>query len=70
MKIYLFFGNEYNYGDCLLPEIADYWTHEAIFQTPWFPSVMSRNKVLMSCFLHFADNSKAPSRSDADFIIL
>lgn len=51
-----------------LPEIADYWTNEPILQTPWFSSVMTSKKLkAISRFLHFADNSKAPSQTDSSF---
>ena len=51
-----------------LPEIADYWTKEPMLQSPWFPSVMSLKKFqAISRFLHFSDNSAAPSRDDPTY---
>ena len=48
-----------------LPDITDYWTKEPMLQSPWFPSVMSLKKFqAISRFIHFADNSAAPSRDD------
>lgn len=51
-----------------LPEITDYWTREPILQSPWFPSVMSlkRFKAILH-FLHFADNTAAPSHDDPSY---
>ena len=51
-----------------LPEVSDYWTREPLLNHPWFPSVMSSKKFLvLSRFLHFTDNTSAPSREDPDY---
>ena len=51
-----------------LPEVADYWSREPILHSPWFASVMSRNKFYaISRFLHFVNNQTAPSRNDNNY---
>lgn len=51
-----------------LPEISDYWSREPILRSPWFASVMPRNKFYaISRFLHFVDKQAAPSRNDDNY---
>ena len=52
------------------PTLEMYWTHQAIFVTPVFNSIMTRNwyQVLMR-MLHLSqvsDNTKEPARTDPD----
>ena len=51
-----------------LPNIQDYWTREPMLHLPWYSSVMSQRKfMLLTRFLHFADNSTCLPRSDPSF---
>lgn len=51
-----------------LLEITDYWTREPILQSLQFPSVMSLKRFkAISRFLHFADNTAAPSCDDPSY---
>ena len=47
------------------PTLRDYWTTDAVFSTPIFSAIMGRCRFehLLS-FLHFNDNTQAPSRTD------
>ena len=41
-----------------LPEIRDYWCTNEIIATPWFPSIMSRDRFLLTLrYLHLNDSS-------------
>lgn len=63
-----FLGMNIAMGIVGLPEVKDYWAREPILQHPWFPTVMPRDKFLaISRFIHFADNTQAPSRDDSDY---
>ena len=67
-EILSYFGMNIAMGIVSLPEISDYWSREPMLRVPWFPSVISRNKfLLISRYLHFADNSKAPSRDNPNY---
>ena len=50
-----------------MPTLEMYWTHQAIFVTPVFNSIMTRNwyQVLMR-MLHLSNNTKEPARTDPD----
>ena len=62
-----FLGMNIAMGIVGFPEVKDYWAREPMLQHPWFPTVMPRDKFLaISRFLHFADNTQAPSGDDSD----
>ncbi|PIK49345.1 putative piggyBac transposable element-derived protein 4-like [Apostichopus japonicus] len=46
-------------------ELREYWSTEALLETPWFPSVMSGHRFCMiQRYLHVADNTKADLTAD------
>ena len=48
--------------------IGDYWSHDEVVSTPFFPAIMPRNRFLaiMSC-LHLNNNSNQLPRDDANY---
>ena len=45
-------------GMLRLPQIRDYWATDQILSTPWFPSIMPRDRFfLILRYLHLVDNS-------------
>lgn len=43
------------------PSVKSYWSTEALFSTPYFATVMSRNQfIAISQFLHFCNNAENP----------
>ena len=63
-----FIGLNIAMGIHSLPATRDYWAREPLLRSPWFSSVMPRDKFMaISRFLHFTDNSKALSRGDPNY---
>ena len=63
-----FIGLNIAMGIHSLPAVRDYWAREPLLRSPWFSTVMPRDKFMaISCFLHFTDNSKALSRDDPHY---
>ena len=63
-----FIGLNIAMGIHSLPATRDYWAKEPLLRSPWFSSVMPRDKFMaISRFLHFTDNSQALSRDDPNF---
>ena len=48
-------------------ELKDYWSTNPLHSTPIFPAIMTRNRYYeIKRFIHFNDNSQAPSREDSN----
>ena len=51
-------------GMLRLPQVRDYWTTSEVLSTPWFPTIMSRDRFFTILrFLHLAD-SKSKKRKE------
>ena len=52
-------------GMLRLPRVVDYWSTHNILATPWFPSVMSRDRFLMILrYIHLADSSQQKKKGE------
>lgn len=52
-------------GMVRLPSIRDYWCKCDIMQTPWFPTIMSRDRFFeIMRYLHLVDSSKQKPKGD------
>ena len=50
------------------PNLSSYWSTDPALSSPFFPSIMSRDRFLQILrYLHFADNTQAPRADSADF---
>ena len=50
------------------PNLSSYWSTDPALNSPFFPSIMSRDRFLqISRYLHFADNTQAPRADAADY---
>ena len=57
-ELLAFFGLNIGMGLLRLPQIRDYWSRSKVLSTPFFPSVMSRDRFLSILrFLHLNDSS-------------
>ena len=50
-------------GILRLPQVRDYWTTSEVLSTPWFPTIMSRDRFFTILrFLHLVDSTKQKKR--------
>ncbi|XP_015748429.1 PREDICTED: piggyBac transposable element-derived protein 4-like [Acropora digitifera] len=50
------------------PNFNSYWSTDPVLSSPFFPSLMSRTRFFQILwYLHFADNTHAPSSDSADY---
>ena len=50
------------------PNLSSYWSTDPALSSPFFPSVMSRDRLLQILrYLHFADNTQAPRADSAGY---
>ena len=55
-------------GMLRLPRLKDYWSTNNILSTPWFPSVMSRDRFLvMLRYLHLVDSSQQKKKGEEGY---
>ena len=57
-----------NMGLVTKPNLSSYWSTDPALSTPFFPSIMARDRFLQILrYLHFADNTQAPRAGSADY---
>lgn len=57
-ELMAFLGINVAMGILHLPQVKDYWSTDKILSTPWFPSIMSRDRFLTILkFLHLVDST-------------
>lgn len=57
-ELQAFLGINLAMGMLRLPQVRDYWAHDEIFSTPWFPSIMARDRFFkIMRYIHVVDNS-------------
>ena len=67
-ELKLFFALVVAMGLVVKPALEDYWSMDEVHQTPFFGSVMTRNRFeLIFKFLHAADNDKAKKRGEEGY---
>ena len=67
-ELMAFIGINIAMGIISLPTLNDYWSTDPILAHAWFRTIMSRNRFRQILrFIHVADNSSAPLRSDPDY---
>ena len=50
------------------PNLSSYWRTDVVLSTPFFPSIMARDRFLQILrYLHFADSTLAPRVDSADY---
>ena len=65
LELKAFFGLVFLTGLIRKPDIASYWSTDPVTATPHFGRTMSRNRFqLIQRFLHYSDNSVAPTEPD------
>ena len=52
-------------GMLRLPRLKDYWSTSNVLLTPWFRSIMSRNKILS--YLHLVDSSQQKKKGEEGY---
>ena len=66
-----FLGLNIAMGVLRLPQVRDYWSTHDILATPWFPSVMSRDRFfLVLRYLHLVDSTQQKKKGEVGFNIL
>lgn len=67
-ELQAFIGVNIAMGMLRLPQIRDYWATNNILATPWFPSIMSRDRFLSILrFLHLADSTKQKKQGEQGY---
>ena len=67
-ELKLFFALVVAMGLVVKPALENYWSMDEVHQTPFFGSVMTRNRFeLIFKFLHAADNDKAKKRGEEGY---
>jgi hypothetical protein len=62
-ELQAFIGLNIAMGVLRLPQLRDYWSTNEILATPWFPSVMSRDRFLLILrYLHLVDSTQQKKR--------
>ena len=63
-----FIGISIAMGMLHLPRLKDYWSTNTILSTPWFPSVMSRDRFLVILrYLHLVDSSQQRKKGEEGY---
>ena len=58
-------------GMLRLPQVRDYWTTSEILSTPWFPTIMSRDRFFTILrFLHLVDSTKQKKKGEQGYDVL
>ena len=62
-ELQAFIGLNIAMGVLRLPQVRDYWSTNEILATPWFPSVMSRDRFfLILRYLHLVNSTQQKKR--------
>lgn len=70
-ELQAFIGLNIAMGLLHLPQVRDYWSTNEILATPWFPSIMSRDRFFKILrYLHLFDSSKQKKRGEEGYDIL
>ena len=70
-ELQAFIGLNIAMGLLHLPQVRDYWSTNEILATPWFPSIMSRDRFFKILrYLHLVDSSKQKKREEEGYDIL
>ena len=70
-ELQAFIGLNIAMGLLHLPQVRDYWSTNEILATPWFPSIMSRDRFFKILrYLHLVDSSKQKKRGEEGYDIL
>ena len=63
-----FIGISIAMGMLQLPRLKDYWSTSKILSTPWFRSIMSRDRFLeILIYLHLVDSSKQKKKAEEGY---
>ena len=55
-------------GMLRLPQVSDYWSTIEVFQTPWFPIVMPRDRFFFLLrYLHLVDNREQKKKGEQGY---
>ena len=58
-------------GILWLPQVRDYWTTHKVLTTPWFPTIMRRDRFFTILrFLQLADSSKQKKKGEQGYDLL
>ena len=67
-ELMAFIGLNVAMGMLHLPQVKDYWSTSKILSTPWFPSVMSRDRFLKILkFLHLVDSTLQKKKGEEGY---
>jgi len=70
-ELQAFIGINVAMGMLRLPQIRDYWATDDIISTPWFPSIMSRDRfVEILRYLHLVDTSLQKKKGEDSYNVL
>jgi len=70
-ELQAFIGINVAMGMLKLPQIRDYWATDDIISTPWFPSIMSRDRfVEILRYLHLVDTSLQKKKGEDGYDVL
>jgi len=54
--------------DICIPRVKDYWSTSNVLSTPWFRSIMSRDRFLeILRYIHFVDSSQQKKKGEGGF---
>lgn len=67
-ELQAFIGMNTAMGMLRLPQIRDYWATDEVLSTPWFPSIMSRDRFFQIMrFLHLVDSSQQRKKGEEGY---
>ena len=67
-ELLAFIGMNVAMGMLRLPQVRDYWTTHEVLSTPWFPTIMRRDRFFtLLRFLHLADSSKQKKKGEQGY---
>lgn len=67
-ELQAFIGMNIAMGMLRLPQIRDYWATDEVLSTPWFPSIMPRDRFFQIMrFLHLVDSSQQRKKGEEGY---
>ena len=67
-ELQAFIGMNIAMGMLRLPQIRDYWATDEVLNTPWFPSIMPRDRFFQIMrFLHLVDSSQQRKKGEEGY---
>ena len=70
-ELQAFIGMNIAMGILRLPQVRDYWATNEVLSTPWFPSIMPRDRFFQIMrYLHLVDSSLQRKKGEEGYVPL